>query len=86
MDHDFIYTPKGCSADGVPHSDATGQDALNCASDLGSGSSQFAEDVETLLCFLGRWCSVDSAGVVFCNVHTLELGTGLNCALVCSYG
>ncbi len=50
----------GCVASAIPHSDATSQDALYGASvegahdgGRGSGSSQFAEEVETLLCFLG---------------------------------
>ncbi len=40
----------------------------------GSGSSQFAEEVETLLCFLGQCCSVVSPGEVLCDVYTQELG------------
>ncbi len=40
----------------------------------GSGSSEFAEEVETLLCFLGQCCSVVSPGEVLCDVHTQELG------------
>ncbi len=50
----------GCVASAIPHSDAASQDALDGASVEGahdggrdSGSSQFAEEVETLLCFLG---------------------------------
>ncbi len=50
----------GCVASAIPHSDAASQDALDGASvegahdgGRGSGSSQFAEEVETLLCFLG---------------------------------
>ncbi len=40
----------------------------------GSGSSEFAEEVETLLCFLGQCRSVVSPGEVLCDVHTQELG------------
>ncbi len=40
----------------------------------GSGSSEFAEEVETLLCFLGQCCSVVSPGEVLCDVHTQKLG------------
>ncbi len=40
----------------------------------GSGSSEFAEEVEALLCFLGQCCSVVSPGEVLCDVHTQELG------------
>ncbi len=50
----------GCVASAVPHSDAASQDALDGASvegahdgGRGSGSSQFAEEVEMLLYFLG---------------------------------
>ncbi len=32
----------------------------------GSGSSEFAEAVETLLCYLGQCCSVVSPGYKFC--------------------
>ncbi len=49
----------GCVAH-IPHSDAASQDALDGASVegahdgcRGSGSSQFAEEVKTLLCVLG---------------------------------
>ncbi len=37
-------------------------------------ASQFAEEVETLQCFLGQCCSVVSPGEVLCDVHTQELG------------
>jgi len=40
----------------------------------GSGSSQIAEEVETLLCFLGQCCGVVSPGEILCDVHTQELG------------
>ncbi len=40
----------------------------------GSGSSEFAEEVETLLCFLGQCCSVVGPGEVLCDVYTQELG------------
>ncbi len=50
----------GCVASAIPHSDAASQDALDGASvegahdgGWGSGSSQFAEEAETLRCFLG---------------------------------
>ncbi len=50
----------GCVASAMPHSDAASQDALDGASveaahdgGWGAGSSQFVEEVETLLCFLG---------------------------------
>ncbi len=39
-----------------------------------SGSSEFAEEVETLLCFLGQCCSVVGPGEVLCDVYTQELG------------
>ncbi len=65
----------------IPHSDAACQDALNGASvegahdrSQGSGSSQFVEEVEMLLCFLGQCCSAVSPGEVLCEVHTQELG------------
>ncbi len=71
----------GCVASAIPHSDAASQDALDGASvegahdgGWGSGSSQFAEEVEVLLCFLGQCCSVVSPGEVLCDVHTQELG------------
>ncbi len=58
------YPLKGLSAGrvagAIPHSDAASQDALDGASvegahdgGRGSGSSEFAEEVETMLCFLG---------------------------------
>ncbi len=58
------YPLKGLAAGrvagAIPHSDAASQDALDGASvegaqmgARGSGSSEFAEEVETLLCFLG---------------------------------
>ncbi len=37
-------------------------------------ASEFAEEVETLLCFLGQCCSVVSPGEVLCDVYTQELG------------
>ncbi len=68
-------------AGAIPHSDAASQDALDGASvegahdgGRGSGSSEFAEEVETLLCFLGQCCSVVSPGEVLCDVYTQELG------------
>ncbi len=71
----------GRVAGAIPHSDAAGQDALDGASvegahdgGRGSGSSEFAEEVETLLCFLGQCCSVVSPGEVLCDVYTQELG------------
>ncbi len=71
----------GCVAGAIPHSDAARQNALDGASvegaldgGRGSGSSEFAEEVETLLCFLGQCCSVVSPGEVLCDVHTQELG------------
>ncbi len=79
------YLLKGLAAGrvagAIPHSDAASQDALDGASvegahdgGRGSGSSQFAEEVETLLCFLGQCCSVVSPGEVLCDVYTQELG------------
>ncbi len=60
---------------------AASQDALDGASvegahdgGRGSGSSEFAEEVETLLCFLGQCRSVVGPGEVLCDVHTQELG------------
>ncbi len=44
----------------------------------GSGSSEFAEEVEMLLCFLGQCCSIVSPGEVLCGVHTQELGATLS--------
>ncbi len=53
----------GRVAGAIPHSDAASQNALDGASvegahdgGRGSGSSEFAEEVETLLCFLGQCC------------------------------
>ncbi len=50
----------GCVAGAIPHSDAASQDALDGASvegahdgGRGSGSSEFAEEVEMLLCIWG---------------------------------
>ncbi len=79
------YPLKGLAAGhvagAIPHSDAASQDALDGASvegahdgGRGSGSSEFAEEVETLLCFLGQCCSVVSPGEVLCDVYTQELG------------
>ncbi len=79
------YPLKGLAAGrvagAIPHSDAASQDALDGASvesahdgGRGSGSSEFAEEVEALLCFLGQCCSVVSPGEVLCDVHTQELG------------
>ncbi len=79
------YSLKGLAAGrvagAIPHSDAASQNALDGASvegahdgGRGSGSSQFAEEVETLLCFLGQCCSVVSPGEVLCDVYTQELG------------
>ncbi len=78
------YPLKGLAAGRVagtiPHSDAASQNALVGASvetahdgGRGSGSSEFAEEVETLLCFLGQCCSVVSPGEVLCDVHTQKL-------------
>ncbi len=67
----------GCVAGALPHSDAASQDALDGTSvegGRGSGSSEFAEEVETLLCFLGQCRSVVGPGEVLCDVHTQELG------------
>ncbi len=55
------YPLKGLAAGrvagAIPQSDAASQNALDGASShdggRGSGSSEFAEEVETLLCFLG---------------------------------
>ncbi len=65
----------------IPHSDAASQNALDGASvegahegGRGSGSSQFAEKVETLMCFLGQCCGVISPREVLWDVHTQELG------------
>ncbi len=80
------YSLKGLAAGrvagAIPHSDAASQNALNGASvegvhdgGRGSGSSEFAEEVETLLCILGHCCSVVSPGEVLCDVHTQELGS-----------
>ena len=73
--------PAGRVAGTIPHSDAASQDALDGASvegahdgELGSGSSQFAKEVETLLWFLGKCCGVVGLGEVLCDVHTQELG------------
>ncbi len=74
------YPLKGLAAGrvagAIPHSDAASQNALDGASvesahdgGRGSGSSEFAEEVETLLCFLGQCCSVVSPGEVLCDVH-----------------
>ncbi len=79
------YPLKGLAAGrvagAIPHSDAASQDTLDGASvesahdgGRGSGSSEFAEEVETLLCFLGQCCSVVSPGEVLCDVHTQKLG------------
>ncbi len=79
------YPLKGLAAGrvagAIPHSDAASQNALDGASvegahdgGQGSGSSEFAEEVETLLCFLGQCRSVVSPGKVLCDVHTQELG------------
>ncbi len=79
------YPLKGLAAGrvagAIPHSDAASQDALDGASvegahdgGRGSGSSEFAEEVETLLCFLGQCCSVVGPGEVLCDVNTQELG------------
>ncbi len=79
------YPLKGLAAGrvagAIPHSDAASQDALDGASvegahdgGRGSGSSEFAEEVEMLLCFLGQCCSVVGPGEVLCDVYTQELG------------
>ncbi len=70
-------TPTIFSADltmcwrAIPHSDADSQNALDGASvegahdgGWGSGSSEFAEEVEALMCFLGQYCSDVSPGEV----------------------
>ncbi len=77
------YPLKGLAAGrvaGAIVSDAASQNALDGASvegahdgGRGSGSSEFAEEVETLLCFLGQCCSVVGPGEVLCDVHTQEL-------------
>ncbi len=71
----------GCVAGAIPHSDAASQNNLDGASvegvhdgGRGSGSPEFAAEVEMLLCFLGQCCSVVSPGEVLCDVHTQELG------------
>ncbi len=73
------YPLKGLAAGAIPHSGS--QDALDGASvegahdgGRGSGSSEFAEEVETLLCFFVQCCSVVSPGEVLCDVYTQELG------------
>ncbi len=55
------WLAAGRVASTIPHSDVASQNALDGASvegahdgGRGSGSSQFAEEVETLLCFLGE--------------------------------
>ncbi len=64
------YPLKGLAAGrvagAIPHSDAASQNALDGASvegahdgGRGSGSSEFTEEVETLLWFLGQCCSVE---------------------------
>ncbi len=75
------YPLKGLAAGAIPQSDAASQNALDCASvegahdgGRGSGSSEFAQEVETLLCFLGQCRSVVGPGEVLCDVHTQELG------------
>ncbi len=79
------YPLKGLAAGhvagAIPHSDAASQNALDGASVEGvhyggrdSGSFEFAEELEKLLCFLGQCCSVVSPGEVLCDVHTQELG------------
>ncbi len=77
----FKGLAAGRVAGAMPHSDAASQNALDGASvegahdgGRGSGSSEFAEEVETLLCFLGQCCSVVGPGEVHCDVHTQELG------------
>ncbi len=80
------YPLKGLAAGrvagAIPHSDAASQNVLDGASVEGahdggrsSGSSEFVEEVETLLCFLGQCCSVVGPGEVLCDVYTQELGT-----------
>ncbi len=79
------YPLKGLAAGrvagAIPHSYAASQNALDGASvegahdgGRGSGSSEFAEEVEMLLCFLGQCCSVVGPGEVLCDVYTQELG------------
>ncbi len=76
------YPLKGLAAGrvagAIPHSDAASQNALDGVSvegvhdgGRGSGSSEFAEEVETLLWFLGQCCSVVSPGEVLWDVVTL---------------
>lgn len=59
------------------------QNALCCPSVEGahddgwdSGSSQFDEQIETLMSFLGQSCGVCGPGEGLCDVHTQELGAG----------
>ncbi len=77
------YPLKGLAAGrvagAIPHSDAASQDALDGASvegahdgGRGSGSSEFTEEVETLLCFLGQCCSVVGPGEVLCEVLCVQ--------------
>ncbi len=72
------YPLKGLAAGrvagAIPHSDAASQNALDGASvegahdgGRGSGSSEFAEEVETLLCFLGM-LNVSGLFVFVCRV------------------
>ncbi len=80
------YPLKGLAAGrvagAIPHSDAASQDALDGASvesahdgGRGSGSSEFAEEVETLLCFLGSAAVllVQERSSVMCTPRNLVL-------------
>ena len=67
--------PAGRAAGAIPYIDTASQDALNGASvesahdgGRGSSSSQFVEEVEMLLCFLGQCCGVVSPEEVLCDV------------------
>ncbi len=84
-----LYALEGLAAGrvaiAISHSDAASQNDLDGASvesahdgGRGSGSSEFAEQVEMLLCFLGQCCSIVSPGEVLCGVHTQELGAALS--------
>ncbi len=77
-------TPTIFSADltmcwrAIPHSDAASQNALDGASvegahdgGWGSGSSEFAEEVEALMCFLGQYCSDVSPAEVLLRSFSL---------------
>ena len=74
---------EGCGADIVIQRDAADQDALKGASvkgaydeGWGSSSSQFTEEVETLLSLLGQRCSVLGPGEVMCAHQGTLVPTG----------